>query len=51
MSALAKTLEDKWNTRSGEAGEGSVFLAMTLPSWRTVIFGMRTRVSVHISSR
>ena len=51
MSALAKTLEGTRNTRPGEAGQGSVFLAMTLPSWRTVIFGMRTRVSVHISSR
>ena len=39
---LSRTLDGTRNTRPGEAGQGSVFRLMTLPSWRTVILGMRT---------
>ena len=48
---LSRTLAGTRNTRPGEAGQGNDFRAMTLPSWRTTILGIRTRVSVHSRSR
>lgn len=41
VSARSSMLDGTRNTRPGEAGHGSVFVAMTRPSWRTVTFGMR----------